>query len=261
MLGVQPRRRTQFLHRRGRLLQGAGLALGTLREVLVTLGNLGARRRNGFTAGAHHAHEFRKLAPHAMQFGQQMTKLVLAVDHDDLAQIAVRDTTHGRARGLKGPDHGCTQPECHSHSDQRDGADDYEARAHGLACREAGLVRRGLRTARQHLLELQQQLGRFPVHARNGLVTCPEVEPGFPESLHSLAVVLAHQLVLAQELLDKLSRIAASERLQQLLPRFFDPGFLLLEVAPIRFQLLRVRPSQEDILPLLHLHLEVDEHG
>jgi hypothetical protein len=78
-----------LLLRRGGLLQRAGLLLGAARQVVVARGDLRRRSGDAFGRQAHLAYHRHQADVHPAQRGEQLARLVVAVDHDVGAEVAV----------------------------------------------------------------------------------------------------------------------------------------------------------------------------
>lgn len=141
--------------------------------------------------------------------------------------------------------------------------DEHDGQAHhrGVACAFGGFVCGGGCGLLDQFARLVQQLGGLAVHAFDGLVACLRVLPGAVEGLQALAVVDAHALVRLGKLLHPLACVPCGQALQQLGGLGLDGGFFLFKGRPVALELCGILAAQQHALPLLHLHLEGDQHA
>jgi hypothetical protein len=78
----------QFLHGRGGLFQGAGLLLGTRRQVQVAGGDFGGGGIDGIAALAHFGHDAVQVVIHGLERRQQCTGFILGGIVDLHRQVA-----------------------------------------------------------------------------------------------------------------------------------------------------------------------------
>ncbi len=260
VVGVLPHRAGKLLHAGGGLLEAGSLLLGALREVGGAGGDLAGRGDDRFRGGAHLAHHLAQRILHLGKRADQLADLVLRLALDLGGEVALLDAL-GEDRGVANRgQHGLAHEE--PEHDQRGqhhahGADDRRAVAglRGIDRLRGGL---GARLDREALRVLEVLRGGT-VDARHRCIARLRIELRLLERLEARPVALARGLVRGAELLELGEDGGVADSGARLAHRIHRVLFLLEELAPVLVERLGVLAAQEDVLPFLHLVLEIDE--